>query len=301
MTWLLAFGGTILRFVWRLILWIPRRLHLVKQEKIEAEDRLLSILEKDRSLVERQLERETDQDKILELKQELEELEAKQRACYAKMRDRLLEQVGLPAYSALVASDERVLEPENKAKLTEAVRRLDLLPPLATAEEYFLSGNANYALERYDEALANYDSALELKPDDPNFLSNRGNTYHHLKRYEEALADYNKALQLRPDYPDILNNRGINYLKMGAVYKKPEHYDEALADFDRVLELQPDDPNTLYNLACLFSLMRKPDDAISYLEKAIRLDEKFRQQAARDSDFDNVRDDPRFQKLIEGS
>lgn len=42
------------------------------------------------------------------------------------------------------------------------------------------------------------------------------------------------------------------------------------------------------------------DDAISNLEKAIGLDEKYRQIATTDSDFDNIRDDPRFKKLIAG-
>ena len=181
-------------------------------------------------------------------------------------------------------------------------------------------------LERYDEALADYNRALDLKPDDPKILNNRGGLYYHLKHYEEALADVNHALQLKPDYPEALTNRGNIYddlkcydkaladcdralqlrsdfpealTNRGATYSQLRQYKEALADFEKSLQLRPDHPGTIYNMACLFSLMRKPEEAISYLEKAIALGEKFRQDAATDSDFDNIRDDPRFRRLIE--
>jgi len=42
------------------------------------------------------------------------------------------------------------------------------------------------------------------------------------------------------------------------------------------------------------------DDAIYHLEKAIGLDPVYRQKAKADTDFDNIRDEARFKKLIEG-
>jgi tetratricopeptide (TPR) repeat protein len=64
------------------------------------------------------------------------------------------------------------------------------------------------------------------------------------------------------------------------------------------LELKPDHANTFYNLACFFSRRGKTDDALAYLEKAIEGDKKYREMAKTDEDFDNIRDDPRFEKLI---
>ena len=87
-------------------------------------------------------------------------------------------------------------------------------------------------------------------------------------------------------------NRGVAYSHMG-------RYQEALADFSRSLELRPDHASTLYNLACLFSLWAKKDDALANLEKAIAADEKNRQMARTDTDLDNIRDDPRFKKLVQ--
>ena len=106
------------------------------------------------------------------------------------------------------------------------------------------------------------------------------------------LADYNHSLALEPDTPEVLNNRGLAYTTL-------KRYGEALADFQRVLELKPDDPHKLYNLAWLFSLWGKTGEALDYLEKTIDGDNKYREMAKTDKDFDNIRDVPRFKKLIE--
>ena len=224
MGWLLDFGPQILDKTSRVLLWVPRRLHLVKQAKKDAEREGILWFQRYRESLEKQLTKETDPTRIDNLKEEIENAIAAERGYYRRMIEVSLERSGLPPYDALMANGKRILEPENKAKLTEAVARLELLPPPSTAEQFMASATANYALEQYDE----------------------------------ALADYNRALELRPDYP-----------------------------------------GALYNLACLFSLTDRADEAVSHLEKAIGFDQKYQRMAATDSDFDNIRDDPRFQKLIE--
>ncbi|UCG99477.1 MAG: tetratricopeptide repeat protein, partial [Burkholderiales bacterium] len=58
-------------------------------------------------------------------------------------------------------------------------------------------------LGRLEEALASYDRALRLTPDDPDVHTNRGNVLKDLGRLEEALASYDRALRLTPDDPDV--------------------------------------------------------------------------------------------------
>ncbi|MGB2884722.1 MAG: tetratricopeptide repeat protein, partial [Dehalococcoidia bacterium] len=211
MGWLLAFGPQILDKTSRVLLWVPRRLHLVKQAKKDAEREGILWFQRYRESLEKQLTKETDPTRIDNLKEEIENAIAAERGYYRRMIEVSLERSGLPPYDALMANGKRILEPENKAKLTEAVARLELLPPPSTAEQFMASATANYALEQYDEALADYNRALELRPDYPEALNNRGVTYSKMERYDEALADYNRALELRHDYLDALNNRGSTY------------------------------------------------------------------------------------------
>ena len=77
-----------------------------------------------------------------------------------------------------------------------------------------------------------------------------------------------------------------------------ERDEEALASYDRALELRPDFPNALYNRACLLSLQQKSVEALEDLRRAIDGDAKYRGMAREDDDFANIRDAPRFKKLV---
>ncbi|MFC2033120.1 tetratricopeptide repeat protein [Chloroflexota bacterium] len=184
-------------------------------------------------------------------------------------------------------------------KLDERLRRLEekledmTRLGFATDAETALS-KAIYFYNRgkYEDALASYNWTLELRPDNPVTLYNRGITYAKLERYNKALADFNRSLELKPDAPNTIFNRGTTYAKL-------ERYDDAFDDLNRALELKPDHSRSLYNLACLLSLQEKTDDALANLEKVIIKDKKYQEDAKTDKDFDNIKEDPRFKKLIE--
>jgi tetratricopeptide (TPR) repeat protein len=98
-------------------------------------------------------------------------------------------------------------------ELTTTLKELqDRYPELVlTAGDYFKKGNALYYETSYQEALAAYDKAIELKPDYPEAWFNKGNTLAELKRPEEALAAYDKAIELKPDFPEAWFNKACLY------------------------------------------------------------------------------------------
>lgn len=58
---------------------------------------------------------------------------------------------------------------------------------------------------------------------------------------------------------------------------------------------------THYNVACMYSLNKEKDKSLEYLKKAVELGgfgNDFAEQIENDSDFDHVRDDPRFAKIL---
>ena len=75
---------------------------------------------------------------------------------------------------------------------------LNLITFGQTAEEYNDKGDKKYDLEDYKGAIADYNKAIQLKPDYALAYYNRGITKFDLKDYNGAITDYNKAIQLNP-------------------------------------------------------------------------------------------------------
>jgi len=79
----------------------------------------------------------------------------------------------------------------------------------------------------------------------------------------------------------------------------------ATQEYDKAYELMaeahkefPDDPAVLFNLACSESLTGRTDEAVEHLGRSIESDERFRELARNDADFDPIRADPRFTSLV---
>ena len=76
------------------------------------------------------------------------------------------------------------------------------------ADAYNNRGVAYGGKGDYDRAIADFDKAIQLKPDYADAYDNRGVAYGSKGDYDRAIADYDKAIQLKPDYADAYYNRG---------------------------------------------------------------------------------------------
>jgi tetratricopeptide (TPR) repeat protein len=77
-------------------------------------------------------------------------------------------------------------------------------------------------------------------------------------------------------------------------------YERAIELLEPLAEQHPEYPGLAYNLACAESLAGRPDDALTHLRQALEgeADDSLRELARNDSDFDPIRDDPRFAELF---
>ena len=85
----------------------------------------------------------------------------------------------------------------------------------------------------YAAAIANYDRAIALDPDDPAAYHGRGIAKDAQGDYAGAIADFDRAIALDPDGADAYHNRGVTKAEQG-------DYAGAIADYDRVIALDSD-------------------------------------------------------------
>jgi len=102
------------------------------------------------------------------------------------------------------------------------------------AEFYLRRGEDFSGVHDYDRAIADYNTAIQLKPDYAEAFNDRGFAYYLKGDAERAIADYSRAIALRPNYPKAYNSRGVVYMSHGYGGAK------AVADFDRAIALKPD-------------------------------------------------------------
>jgi len=80
---------------------------------------------------------------------------------------------------------------------------------------------------QHDQAVADFNKALEINPKDASAYYNRGMAYGEKNQLDQTIADFNKAVEINPSYGRAYNNRAIIY------YLKKE-YDKAWNDAHKV-------------------------------------------------------------------
>jgi tetratricopeptide (TPR) repeat protein len=147
-------------------------------------------------------------------------------------------------------------------------------------------------LNRYEEAISSFEKAIELKPNEHNIWGGRGAALGNLNRYEEAITSFDKAIAHKPDDYNTWDNRGIALSNLN-------RYEESIISFDKAIALKPESYRAWYNRACTHALQGEIKLAFTDLEEAFRLNpEEAQKLAARDTDLEPLRADPRFGELL---
>ena len=141
---------------------------------------------------------------------------------------------------------------------------------LTEAKEELLSGLKHQMKGDIEEAIKDYDKAIELALDPQEAASYylcRGAAKSYLGKQEEAIKDYDKAIELKPKEAITYNNRGIAKSSLGK-------HEEAIKDYDKTIELDPKNAEAYYYRGDTKFHLGKYAEAIEDCDKAIELDPK---------------------------
>jgi serine/threonine protein kinase/Flp pilus assembly protein TadD len=176
----------------------------------------------------------------------------------------------------------------------ETAMQLD--PKLYEAHYFY----ARTAFQRGDlgKAAELYEKASQLNPDDYQAVSLLVAVYHGLGREAEAEATERRALKLTEKHIEIHpDDARALYLGATILVRMGDHK-RGFEWARRALDIDPEETSILYNVACVYSLLGRTEEAIGCLEKVMEHGTFYKNWAAKDSDLDNVRSDPRFQALL---
>ena len=93
-------------------------------------------------------------------------------------------------------------------------------------------GSIYYKTGRTDDAVVEFQQAVESQPDYAQARGNLGSALLAKRRYDEAIAEYQKAVELQPGDASYSGNLAVALLNQGRL-------NEALPEFERSLAIQP--------------------------------------------------------------
>ena len=158
-------------------------------------------------------------------------------------------------------------------------------------EELFKAGN-------YEQAIKYYQQQLQKSPEDPILHFNLGDALYRNKKYEQAVAEFNSALQTEDLSLQARSyyNRGNGQYFMGAATEQtdPEHtiklWQQALESYQAALALQPDDKEAAHNrklVAEKLEQLKKQEQNKKKKEENQQKDNKGKQDDQKQQDKEN--------------
>lgn len=145
----------------------------------------------------------------------------------------------------------------------EAIRLLHRSLNIDPRQPFALNslGNALHATRRHDEAIAQYERAIRLKPDHVAY-TNRGNALAALDRHAEALQSYDKAIALDASYAEAHSRRGD-------VLRALDRNDDAIPSYDAAIARRSGFAQDHFGRALALQASGRADLAVSAYDEAI--------------------------------
>jgi serine/threonine-protein kinase len=205
----------------------------------------------------------------------------------------------------------------------EHKRAIELNPYYPTAHQWY--AEFLFAMERFDEAIAEAKRAQELDPLSPIIYLVEGQVFYFSRQYDKAIEQFKKALNLDPTFLLAHEFMFLCYIQKGM-------YEDAMVELQKFLTLGGVDPNLVaevqnvyatsgikevfqmflnyqkmasmqayvdpVGLADIHAFLDEKDQAFEWLEKAYEGRSPMLVWLRVNPLFDNIRSDPRFKALL---
>ncbi len=138
---------------------------------------------------------------------------------------------------------------EHAVKVIEAVPEDDRTPKME-----FTLGAAYEQMKQPKDAIAAYQRAEDLEPDDLRTMDALAEALFNNEQYDEALKQYEQLAEADPDNDAPL-------IHISEIQRHQEKYEDALATIEKALKIDPTSLEAGYNQGLLLDILGRFDDA----------------------------------------
>jgi serine/threonine protein kinase/Flp pilus assembly protein TadD len=165
-------------------------------------------------------------------------------------------------------------------------------------EAYYFNARIKFAQGKINNAMVLYEKACQMQPDDyqaPYFLASiyiskgRGSDAKIL--FKKCISNAEKQLHINPTNARALYMGAAALVHIG---DKKRGLDWA----EQALQMDPNEPATFYNVACTFATAGNIQKGLEFLDKAVDAGFARKDWMTYDSDLDPLRDNPKFESII---
>ncbi len=117
------------------------------------------------------------------------------------------------------------------------------------------------------------------------------------KLYNEAFEKYRKVTKYKRDYHDAYNSWGVALAELAQLKSGSEAeklYNEAFEKYQQAIK----NGGKFYNLACLYAIRNKKEEALEFLERSLSRNEASVEFVEKDKDWDGLRGDSDFKRIL---
>jgi adenylate cyclase len=133
------------------------------------------------------------------------------------------------------------------------------------AYSHALMGYVYMAMRKFDKAIESGMRSVELEPNGAYLHSLLGGTLNYACRFDEAIAHLKQAIRLNP-FPAY-----FYYYYLGLCYRMKGQYEDALSEFKKALQRAPNDIGVHVNLAIIYILLGREEEAHASAAKTLEL------------------------------
>ena len=207
---------------------------------------------------------------------------------------------GLPSEAQLLSS---AIKPEINAverkKQSSEIYSSHQNELLKKADQLLQQGNEQYKVSQFSEALASWQSALDIyrglgnRAGEATTLGNIGIIYRLQGSYAEALDYYQQSLVLKRELGDrageatTLGNIGIIYRLQGSYAEALDYYQQSLV-LKRELGDRAGEATTLGNIGIIYDLQGSYAEALDYYQQSLVLKRELGNRAGEAITLGNI-------------